>query len=71
MTVHTINTMKDDRTSTAIVLLLGPSLFLLGTLTPNGFVTGPLSSLSVYGELSVVMMLEGGEGGRPVEIWKV
>lgn len=67
---HKRRAVKDDSTITAIMLLLSPPFFLLGTSTPNGFNVCPLLSRPPYGPLSIVAMLEGaegGEGGRPVK----
>lgn len=71
MTAHKISAEKDERTTTAIVILATLRCFLcFGTFTPKGFIDCPLLSFPEYGILPEVDIPEGdkgGEGGRPVE----
>lgn len=66
--------VQDDSRITIIMLPPSPSFFLLGTLTPRGFIILPLLSWPAYGPSSVAEMLEvteGGDGGRPVQVKEI
>ena len=74
MATRIIKTVKEDSTIKEIMLPLRSSFFLLGTLTPRGFIIFPLFPRPAYGPSSIAEMLEGadeGEGRRPIQMKEI